>query len=84
MTHPSVYTLPFTLQICCKSLGILQRVTKSQKIHISSDAVLQKLHKIDYVRHNSRGFVIEGVEKKEFPAFRINFLRTIKNSFCEF
>ena len=46
MTHPSVYTLPFTLQICCESLGILQRVTKSQKIHISSDAVLQKLHKM--------------------------------------
>ena len=36
MTHPVVYTLPFTLQLCYKPLGILQRVTKSQKVHISS------------------------------------------------
>ena len=28
--------LPFTLQLCCKPLGILQRVAKSQKAHISS------------------------------------------------
>ena len=35
MTHPAVYTLPFTLQLCYKPLGILQRVTKSQKVHIS-------------------------------------------------
>ena len=25
MTHPAVYTLPFTLQLCYKPLGILQR-----------------------------------------------------------
>ena len=36
MTHPAIYTLPFTLQLCYKPLGILQRVTKSQKAHISS------------------------------------------------
>ena len=36
MTHPAVYTLPFTLQLCYKPPGILQRVTKSQKVHISS------------------------------------------------
>ena len=44
MTHPAVYTLPFTLQLCYKPLGILQRVTKSQKVHISSHDVLQKSH----------------------------------------
>ena len=44
MTHPAIYTLPFTLQLCYKPLGILQRVTKSQKIHISSHDVLQKSH----------------------------------------
>ena len=44
MTHPAVYTLPFTLQLCYKSLGILQRVTKSQKVHISSHDVLKKSH----------------------------------------
>ena len=48
MTHPAVYTLPFTLQLCYKPLGILQRVTKSQKVHISSYDVLQKLHNIDF------------------------------------
>ena len=48
MTHPTDYTLPFTLQLCCKLLGILQRVTKSQKVHISSPDVLQKLHNIDF------------------------------------
>ena len=32
MTHPAVYTLPFILQLCYKSLGILQGVTKGQKV----------------------------------------------------
>ena len=36
--------LPFTLQFCCKPLGILQKVTKSQKVHISSHDVLKKSH----------------------------------------
>ena len=44
MTHPVDYTLPFTLQLCYKPLGTLQRVTKSQKVHISSHDVLQKSH----------------------------------------
>ena len=69
MTHPAVYTLPFTLQLCYKSLGILQRVTKSQKVHISSHDVLQKLNNIDFAWHRSRDFLKEEVEKQEFPAF---------------
>ena len=36
ITYPALYTLLFTLQLCYKSLGILQRVTKSPKAHISS------------------------------------------------
>ena len=36
VTHPAIYTLQFTLQLCYKPLGILQRVTKSQKVYISS------------------------------------------------
>ena len=36
MTHTAIYTLPFTLQLCYKPLGILQRVTKTQRVHISS------------------------------------------------
>ena len=44
VTHLAIYTLLFTLQLCYKPLGILQRVTKSQKVHISSHDKLQKLH----------------------------------------
>ena len=32
MAHTAIYTLPFTLQLCCEP----QRVTKIQKVHISS------------------------------------------------
>ena len=44
MTYPALYTLRFNLQLCYKPLSILQRVTKSQKFHISSHAVFQNLH----------------------------------------
>ena len=43
MTHPAVYTLPFILQLCYKSLGILQRVTKGQKVHFWSHDGWQNL-----------------------------------------
>ena len=52
MTHPPVYTLPFTLQLCYKSFGILQRATKRQKVHISSHDVLQTVHKIEISSHD--------------------------------
>ena len=48
MTHPAIYTTPFTLQLCYKPLGIMQRVTKSQKVHISSHDGLQTLHTINF------------------------------------
>ena len=41
MTHPAVYTLPFTWQLYYKPSGILQRVTKSQMFHMSSHDGLQ-------------------------------------------
>ena len=41
MSHPAVYELPFNLQLCYKPLGILQRVTKSQQVHISSHGGFQ-------------------------------------------
>ena len=44
MSHLAVYTLSSTLQLCYKPLRILQRVTKSQKVHISSYDVLQISH----------------------------------------
>ena len=46
MTHRAIYTLPFAFQLCYKPLGILQRVTKNQKVHILSNDGLQKLHNI--------------------------------------
>ena len=48
MTHPAIYTLPFTMQLCYKPLGILQRVTKSQKVHISSYDGLQIPHNFKF------------------------------------
>ena len=77
MAHLAVYALPFTLQFCYKPLGILQRVTKSQKVHILSH-VLQKFHSIDFAKHNSLGFLMQGVEKQEYPAFPLAFLTKIK------
>ena len=48
MTHPTIYTLPFTLQLAYKPPGIMQRVTKSQKVHISNHDGLQTLHTINF------------------------------------
>ena len=41
ITHPVISTTPFTLQLCYKPLGMLQRVPNSQKVHISSHDGLQ-------------------------------------------
>ena len=47
MTHPAIYTLLFTLKLYYKLLDILQRATKSQKVHISSHG-LKILHNINF------------------------------------
>ena len=47
MTHPAIYTLPFTLKLYYKPLGIMRRVTKSQKVHISCHDGLKILHNIN-------------------------------------
>ena len=57
MTHPAIYTLPFTLQLCYKPLGILQRVIKSRKVHISSHDVLQKSHTCEEGAHLRISFI---------------------------
>ena len=41
ITYPAAYTLLFPLQLCCKPLDILQKVTKSRKPHILSHDGLQ-------------------------------------------
>ena len=65
LTHQAIYTTPFTLQLRYKPLGILQRVTKSQKVHISSHDGLQKLHNINYQntghRVSLRGSRVAGI-----------------------
>ena len=43
MTHLAIYTLPFTLQLCYKPLGILQRITKIERFIYGHDG-LKKLH----------------------------------------
>ena len=71
--HTAIYTLLFTLKLYYKPLGILKRVTKSQKVHISSHDELQKLHKINFAWHRSRGFLRERVEKQEFCSSSVTF-----------
>ena len=41
MTHPSGSTLLFALQSCYKPLGVLQRVSKSLKVHFSIHDIFQ-------------------------------------------
>ena len=50
MAHTVIYILPFTLQLCYKPLGILQRVTKSQRVHISSHDNAYTNTKILFIR----------------------------------
>ena len=54
MTHPADYKLPFNLQLCYKPYGVLQTVTKSQKVHVSSHDVLQKSNTCEEGRANLR------------------------------
>ena len=70
MTHSAIYTRPFTFQLSYKPLGILQRVTKSQKGHISNHDGLQNLQNINSFWHRSQGF-----QERALP--KSSFLRTI-------
>ena len=66
-THPAIYTLPFSLQLCYTPLGILQRVTKSQNVHMPSHDRLQKLHIINLALSRSHGFPGWGWNLLFFP-----------------
>ena len=55
MTHPSGYTLPFTLQLCYKPLGVLQRVAKRLKAHLSSHDGLQNFTTSSLLNIGQRG-----------------------------
>ena len=54
MTHTAIYTLTFTLQLCYKPLGIMQRVAKSQKVHISSQNRLYTKQKIIFTPNTKK------------------------------
>ena len=58
MTPPAIYTLPFTLQLCYKPLGIMQRVTKNQKVHLSIHDGLEKLNNINLALRRIHGFLL--------------------------
>ena len=58
MTHLAIYTLPFTVY----TLGILHRVTKSQKVDISSDDGLKKTSKHQICLTWAPKFPREGAE----------------------
>ena len=73
---PAIYTIPLTLQLCYKPLGILQRVTKNQKVHISDHDGLEKLHNINFVWHRSQGFPERKQSSRNFPLPQSIFLRT--------
>ena len=83
MTHPAIYTIPFTLQLCYKPLGILQRITKSQKFYISSHNGLQKIHNINFVWHRWQSFPEREQSSRNFCLFPSDFLRTINSAFSE-
>ena len=77
MTSPALYTIQFTLQLYYKPLGILQRVTKSQKFHISNHDILENVHNINFVRYRSQGFPEREQSSRNFPLPQSSFLRTI-------
>ena len=78
MTHPAIYTIPFTMQLCYKPLGIMQTVTKSQKVHILNHDGLEKLHNINFVWHSrSQGFPEREQNSRNFSLPQSSFLRTI-------
>ena len=77
MTHPAIYTMPFTLQLCYKPLGILQRAAKSQKFHISNHDELENLHNINFFWHRTQGFPASEQSSRNFKFSQSNFLWNI-------
>ena len=77
MAHPAIYTTAFTLQLCYRPLGILQRVTNSQKVHISNHDGLKNLHTINLFWHRSQDFPEREQSIRNFSLPQSRFLRTI-------
>ena len=82
MTHPAIYPLPLTLRLCYKPLGILQSVSKNQKVHISSHDELSKLHNINFPGYRSPCFLREWLKKQEFPTYPVTFFKNNHKPFA--
>ena len=65
ITHLAIYTILFTSQLCYNPFGILQSVTKSQKVHISNHDGLKNFitSTLFDIRHrvSQRGSLIAGI-----------------------
>ena len=79
---PTIYTVPFTLQLCYKPLGILEMVTKSQKVHISSHDILQIPHNISFGWHRSQGSPERGKSSRYlcFTKTMQNYIKNLKET----
>ena len=77
--HPAIYTLPSALQLCYKLLGILQTVTKSQKVHISSpnglkDFITSTLLDLGH-KASLRGSIVAGISPSLIKFFEQRIFR---------
>ena len=76
--HNTVYLYVYLFTFnTVKPLGILQKVTNSQKVHISSHDGLEKVHNITFVWYRSQGFPEREQSSWNFPLLQWNFMRTI-------
>ena len=78
VTHATVYTLPFTLQLSYKPLGILQRITKSHVMMYCKNFTTSTLLDIGV-----KVFSEWGYRNKNFLFPPLIFLKTIKAPFPE-
>ena len=95
ITHPAVYKILFALQLCYKPLSILQRVSKSQKIYISSHVYYNNFIKSKYqVKIYYKNFITSsllnigadalserGQRNRNFLPSPLTCLETMKNLF---
>ena len=78
MTHPAVYTLPFTFQLCYKPLGILQRVTRVKRFIYQvmiyyKNFITSNYEVMIYYKNFITWTLLDvGLQKQEFPVFPIN------------
>ena len=83
VTHLSVYTLSFTLQLCYKPLGILQRVIKVKKFIYQIMMYCKNFTTLTFLDIGPKVFSGSGQRNENFLFPPLIFLKTIKNPFPE-